>query len=310
MKTFEKLRMLTKALYDEHARFLVLNKLGLNNRLSDENYLKKFFKLQLGKELNIDQPITFNEKLQWLKLYDRKPEYTIMVDKYAVKKYVADIIGEEYIIPTLGVWNHFDEIDFDMLPKQFVLKCTHDSGGLVICKDKSTLDFRAAKQKIEKSLKHNYYWIGREWPYKNVEPKIIAETYMEDNKIHELIDYKFMCFKGEVKCSFTCSERFSKDGLKVTFFDKDWKVMSFERHYHSSKNPPKKPMNYQKMIYFSERLSKGIPFVRVDFYEINSKLYFGELTFYPGGGFEEFTPEEWDYKLGSWLKLPKKFFED
>lgn len=278
----------------------------LKRYIPDKLFLKILFKRCMDKRLNLANPQTFNEKLQWLKLYDRRQEYTTMVDKYAVKKYIADIIGEKYIIPTLGVWNHFDEINFSKLPKQFVLKCTHDSGGLVICKDKNNLDMKAAKEKLESSLKRNYYWSGREWPYKNVKPRIIAEPYMEDTKVHELIDYKFMCFNGEVKCSFTCSERFSKDGLKVTFFDKDWNVMPFERHYPKSANPPTKPINYDKMLQFAEKLSKGIPFVRVDFYEINGKLYFGELTFYPGSGFEEFTPEEWDYKLGSWINLPKK----
>lgn len=295
--------ILWKAVCNSDDRFLLLSSLSLFKDMNDEEYLKKLFKCHMKRELNLDNPQTFNEKLQWLKLYDRKPEYTTMVDKYAVKKYVADIIGEEYIIPTLGVWNHFDEIDFDKLPNQFVLKCTHDSGGIVICKDKNKLDLKSAKKKIEKCLKRNYYWSSREWPYKDVKPRIIAEPYMEDSKAYELIDYKFMCFNGEVKCSFTCSERFSEDGLKVTFFDKDWNVMPFERHYPASKNPPKKPINYDKMIQFSEQLSKGILFVRVDFYEINGQLFFGELTFYPGGGFEEFTPEEWDYKLGDFLKL-------
>ena len=159
---------------------------------------------------------------------------------------------------------------------------------------------------LKKGLREDYYLRSREWPYKKVPRKIVCEQYMEDSKVHELIDYKLMCFNGEVKCSFTCSERFSEDGLKVTFFDKDWKVMPFERHYPASKNPPTKPINYRKMIQFAEELSKGIPFLRVDFYEINGQLYFGELTFYPGGGFEEFTPEEWDYRLGSWLQLPKE----
>lgn len=295
--------ILWKAVCNSDDRFLLLSSLSLFKDMNDEEYLKKLFKCHMKRELNLDNPQTFNEKLQWLKLYDRKPEYTTMVDKYAVKKYVADIIGEEYIIPTLGVWNHFDEIDFDKLPNQFVLKCTHDSGGIVICKDKNKLDLKSAKKKIEKCLKRNYYWSSREWPYNDVKPRIIAEPYMEDSKAYELIDYKFMCFNGEVKCSFTCSERFSEDGLKVTFFDKDWNVMPFERHYPASKNPPKKPINYDKMIQFSEQLSKGILFVRVDFYEINGQLFFGELTFYPGGGFEEFTPEEWDYKLGDFLKL-------
>lgn len=293
------------------AIFRNISQCRISHIVSDRMYLKIMFKLALNKKLNISNPQTFNEKLQWLKLYDRKPLYTTIVDKYEVKEYIANIIGQEYIIPTLGIWYSVEEIELDKLPNQFVLKCTHDSGSIVICKDKSKLDFEATKKKLKKGLDRNLFWYGREWPYKDVKPRIIAEAYMEDFNAHELIDYKFMCFNGVVKCSFTCSERFTESGLKVTFFDKDWNVMPFERHYPASKNPPKKPINYSKMLRFSKELSKGIPFVRVDFYEINGKLYFGELTLYPGCGFEEFTPEEWDYKLGSWLKLPeKKFFED
>lgn len=297
------IKAIYRAVTNKDYRFLILSSLGLYDNMDDESYLRRKYKACVGKELNLDSPKTFNEKLQWLKLHDRKPEYTMMVDKYAVRTYIADTIGEEYLIPLLGVWDNPDDIDFDALPNQFVLKCNHDSGGLVVCKDKNKLDFNFAKNKLVRCLKRNYYWSGREWPYKDIKPKIIAEKYMEDNITHELIDYKFMCFNGVVKCGFTCSERFTDSGLKVTFFDKDWNVMPFERHYPVSKNPPKKPINYDKMIQFSEQLSKGIPFVRVDFYEINGQLYFGELTFYPGGGFEEFTPEEWDYKLGDFLKL-------
>ena len=300
-----RVKKVLKYILDSDYRFMVNAYKGLYNNWRDEKYLKKMCDVRLGYKLNLENPRTFNEKLQWLKLHNRKSEYITMVDKYDVKKYVAEIIGEKYIIPTLGVWQHFDEINFDELPNQFVLKCTHDSGGLVICKDKKDLDLIKAEKKITKSLHNNYYFYGREWPYKNVKPRIIAEPYMEDNKVHELIDYKFMCFNGEVKCSFTCSERFSQEGLKVTFFDNDWKVMPFERHYPSSKNPPQKPLNFNKMLEFATKLSRGIPFVRVDFYEINGLLYFGELTFFPGNGFEEFTPLEWDYKMGSWLKLPK-----
>ena len=300
-----RVKKVLKYILDSDYRFMVNAYKGLYNNWPDEKYLKKMCDVRLGYKLNLENPRTFNEKLQWLKLHNRKSEYITMVDKYDVKKYVAEIIGEKYIIPTLGVWQHFDEINFDELPNQFVLKCTHDSGGLVICKDKKDLDLIKAEKKITKSLHNNYYFYGREWPYKNVKPRIIAEPYMEDNKVHELIDYKLMCFNGEVKCSFTCSERFSQEGLKVTFFDNDWKVMPFERHYPSSKNPPQKPLNFNKMLEFATKLSRGIPFVRVDFYEINGLLYFGELTFFPGNGFEEFTPLEWDYKMGSWLKLPK-----
>ncbi len=274
--------------------------------LSDVSYLRKRYRAHFGKKLNLADPQTFNEKLQWLKLYDRRPIYTTMVDKYAAKEYVAEQIGEEYIIPTLGVWDRFDDIDFDALPDQFVLKCTHDSGGLVICRDKNKFDKAAAKAKIEKFLKRDFFWMHREWPYKNVKPRIIAEQYIEDAKSEELLDYKLMCFNGEVKCSFVCSDRFNGNGLHVTFFDKDWRVAPFERKYPKRSEGFPKPLNYDKMVELAERLSAGIPFVRVDFYEVMGKIYFGELTFYPGSGYEKFSPEEWDYTFGNWIQLPEK----
>ena len=304
MSFYSKITNGLKLLYDCNFRWLYLASFGKYDDWDDETFLKKAFKCYMNRELNLEAPRTFNEKLQWLKLYDRKPEYTMMVDKYAVRKYIADTIGEEYLIPLLGVWDNPDDIDFDALPNQFVLKCNHNSGlGMCICKDKSKLDIEKVKAGLRKGMQQDYYLTSREWPYKNVSRKIVCEEYMEDRQAHELIDYKFMCFNGAVKCSFTCSERFTESGLKVTFFDKDWNIMPFERHYPASKNLPKKPINYDKMIQFSEQLSQGIPFVRVDFYEINGQLFFGELTFYPGSGFEEFTPEEWDYKLGDFLKL-------
>ena len=287
-------------------RFLFLAKYGFLKRMNDQTYLKKLFKIILGYDINLDHPQTFNEKLQWLKLYDRKPSYSMMVDKYAVKEYVANLIGKEYVIPTIGVWNNVNEIDFDSLPDQFVLKSTHDSHSIVICRDKKKLDIPSAKKKLSKALHRNYYYGFREWPYKNVPPRIIAERYIEEAGSDELKDYKIMCFNGKVKCSFVCSERFSEDGLKVTFFDRDWNVMPFERHYPKSKIPIDKPLNYNKMIELAEVLSKDIPFVRVDFYEVSGKVYFGELTFFPGSGFEEFEPFEWDRTLGSWIELPEK----
>lgn len=280
---------------------LKLDNLGLFH-LDDEKYLKIRFKDSMGKDLNLKNPQTFNEKLQWLKLYNRNPEYTKMVDKYEAKEYVASIIGEQYIIPTLGIYDTWDEIDFDKLPNQFVIKSTHDSGGYAICKNKNSFDYNKAKKKIEKSLKHNFYYAGREWPYKDVKPRIIIEKYMEDNNSPELTDYKVMCFNSKPLITFTCTERFS-EGLKVTFFDKDWNKMPFERHYKSSEKEILKPQNYNTMMNLSEKMSKNIPFVRIDWYEINGELYFGEYTFYPGCGFEEFTPEEWDYKLGKLINI-------
>lgn len=273
------------------------------NILDDTEYLKRIFRYRVGYPLDLNCPQTFNGKLQWLKIYDKNPAYTQMVDKYEAKKYLAEQIGEEYIVPLLGVYDSFDEIDFAKLPQQFVLKCTHDSGGVAICKDVNYFNKAAAKKALENNLKINFYWVGREYPYFNVKPRIIAEKYIENNEGKELIDYKFMCFNGRVKLIFTCSERFGT-GLKVTFFDLNWNKMPFERHYPSSQMNIPKPQNFAKMITMAEKLSADIPFVRIDFYEINGHIYVGEITFYPGGGMEEFSPQEWDRELGTWLKLP------
>lgn len=273
-------------------------------KLPDKLYLELMYKNKFNKKLDLVNPKTFNEKLQWLKLYNRKDIYTTMVDKIDVKEYVSNIIGEEYIIPTLGIYNKFDDIDFEKLPKQFVIKCTHDSGGIVIVKDKNEFNKDKAKSIINKSLKNNYYYNWREWPYKNVKPRIIIEKFMEDEKYSQLNDYKLMCFNGKVKCSFVCSERDNiKDGLAVTFFDNDWNKMPFTRHYRNSNKEIRKPYNFTKMIDLAERLAKDIPFVRIDFYEINKKIYFGEVTFFPGAGIEEFNPEKWDEIIGGWIDL-------
>lgn len=309
MKIKRYLNTLYKFITNKDYRFLILSGQGFYDNMDDEAYLKRKYKACMGKEIHLDSPQTFNEKLQWLKLHDRKPEYTTMVDKYAVKMYVADIIGEKYIIPTLGVWNHFDEIDFDKLPNQFVLKCTHDSGGIVICKDKNKLDLKSAKKKIEKSLKQNYYWSGREWPYKDVKPRIIAEEYMIDESGYELKDYKFFCFNGEPKMMFIATDRGSD--TKFDFYDMEFNHLPFNNGHPNANKQIKKPKNYSTMLALSAKLSFGIPHVRVDFYNINGKIYFGELTFFHWSGLVPFEPEEWDYKLGSWLKLPeRKFFED
>lgn len=254
--------------------------------------------------LHLNPPRTYNEKLQWLKLYDRRPEYTMMVDKVTAKGYVAEVIGEEYIIPTLGVWGKFDDIDFNSLPNQFVLKCTHDSGGLVICTNKAELDIASIKSKINKCLRRNYFWGTREYPYKNVRPRILIEKYMGDGD-QDLRDYKFMCFNGKVKCSFVCSERFSDDGLKVTFWDRTWKKLPFSRKYPNSKVTISKPCNYEKMLELAEMVAREIknPFVRIDFYDVRGNIYFGEITFYPGSGMEIFYPAKWDRILGDWIKI-------
>ena len=275
------------------------------NWMSDEQYLKIKYRLIMKKKLDLEKPQTYNEKLQWLKLNDRKNGYTKMVDKYEAKKYVASVIGEQYIIPTLGVWEKFKDINFEILPKQFVLKPTHTSGDVFICKDKNNIDYKKLKKKVNKWLKRKYYFLHREWPYKNVKPRTIAETYIENKEEIGLKDYKFMCFNGKVKCSFVCTNRNSKQGLSVDFFDLNWKKMPFTRHYPNSGEHINKPINYNQMLQLAEKLAKNIPFVRVDFYEVNRKIYFGELTFYPGAGFEEFSPEKYDRVLGEWLDLPE-----
>lgn len=280
----------------------------IKNCIPDKIYLKIIYKRVLGKRLNLSNPQTFNEKIQWLKLYDRNPEYTTMVDKYEVKEYVADKIGEQYIIPTLGVWDRFDDIDFDKLPDQFVLKCTHDSGGLVICRDKAKLDKIEAKRKIEASLKRNYYYPGREWPYKNVNPRIIAEEYMKDSETDELKDYKFFCFNGEPVYCQVISDRSTNE--TIDFFDMDWKHQEFTGlalpHKLFSSHPVPVPVTFYQMINTAKKLSEKIPFVRVDFYEVNNKMYFGEVTFYPASGFGVFTPEQWNISLGQMIQLPEK----
>ena len=286
----------------------------LNNRglhiIGDEKYLKILYKLVFDKNLDLINPQTFNEKIQWLKINDRKEIYTKMVDKYEVKNYVADVIGKEYIIPTIGIYNKLSDIDLSKLPDKFVMKCTHDSGGLIICKDKKQLNFNKEKKKIAKSLKRNFYYSGREWPYKNVKPRIIIEKYMCTKEQKELIDYKFFCFNGNPKIILVCSERFSSNNMCETWFDDKWNFLDIIESSHRVDKTIKKPINLSKMMEFSKKLSKDIPFVRVDFYEINGKTYFGELTFFPASGFERFEPKEWDYKLGEMLKLPDKKISD
>lgn len=298
--------IIKRFLVDKSKRFSYLSMMGLLNWMSDEKYIKKRWETTFPEKLNLNDPKTFNEKLQWLKLYNRIPLYSTLVDKYKVKKYITEKIGKEYVIQTLGVWEKFDEIDFDSLPNQFVLKCTHDSGGLVICKDKQAFDKKNAKQKINRSLKKNYYYHGREWPYKNVKARIIAEQYMEDTETKELRDYKFFCFNGKVKCFKIDFDRATHH--RANYYDENGSLLPFGEAVcppDHSRNI-KLPKELNKMIELAERLATDIPFVRVDFYDANGHIYFGEMTFYPASGFGKFIPEEWDYKLGEWLTLPGK----
>lgn len=293
--------------YDRRALKLALLQKSAILYRSDAKYLKKLFKLRMGKDLNLDNPKTFNEKLQWLKLYNRKPEYTRMVDKYEAKRYVADIIGEEYIIPTLGVWERFEDINFDALPNQFVLKTTHGGGntGVVICKDKNTFDILKAKKKLEASLKQDIYISLREWPYKNVKRRIIAEEYVVDNN-GELNDFKFFCFNGEPKVMLVATERNSKTGVCFDYFDMEFNHLPFEQGGPNSKQLLTRPEVMADMIQIAKSLSRNIPQVRVDLYNVDGRIFFGEMTFFDSSGMAEFNPQEWDRIFGDWIELPAK----
>ena len=275
----------------------------IKRHVPDSIFLKIVFKRIMGYPLNLSNPKTFNEKLQWLKLYNRNPLYTTLVDKSTVKKWVADKIGEKYLIPTLDVWNNFDEIDFDKLPNQFVLKCTHDSGSVVICKNKNEFDKAAARNKITAALKNNYYYASREWPYKKIKPRIIAEQYMEDRN-GAFVDYKFSCFNGHVENVMVCLDRHIND-VKFYFFDRAWNL---QRLNIRGKNAPKdftipKPDSMDEMFDIAAKLSKDMPYVRVDLFECDGKIYFGEMTFFPDCGFDAKLLPETDAYFGKLLDL-------
>lgn len=285
-------------------KFLIKTIMFLSPVLSDKTYTKLLFRYRAGYVLNLNNPRSFNEKLQWLKLYYRKPIMTSLVDKYEVKRYVKEKTNEQYIIPTLGVWHHFDEIDFHKLPNKFVLKTTHDQGGVVICEDKNTFDKDSANKILTKHLKRNFYKIYREWPYKNVLPRIIAEKYIDSEE--ELVDYKFYCFDGVPKVLFVSSGR--QGGSKVfDFYDIEGNYLDVCRpNTINSKRENIIPENYPLMLEIAEKLSKGFPHLRVDLYNLNGRVYFGELTFFTGSGMKAFIPSKWDYIFGSYIKLPLK----
>jgi len=273
---------------------------------SDKQYLQMMYWLHLGRKLNLKNPKTFNEKLQWLKLYNHKPEYTIMVDKVKAKEYVAKLIGEEHIIPTLGVWDDPDDIDFDALPDQFVLKCNHNSGtGMCICRDKSKLDIEKVKAELRKGLKENYFMRWREWPYKNVPRKILAEKFMVDESGTELKDYKIFCFNGEPRYCQVISDRNTDE--KIDFYDMHWKrlvgLVGLNDKVHNSEYAIPCPESFEDMKQMASLLAKSIPFSRIDFYEINHQAYFGEITFFPATGFGNFNPREWNVKMGDMITL-------
>lgn len=288
--------------------FRWLGNKNLLNYIDDGIYLRICYYLYMGKPVNFSNPITLNQKINWLKINDRKEKYVNLVDKYRVKEYVTKLIGSEYIIPTIGVWNSFDEINFDILPDKFVLKCTHDSGSVIICADKNNFNFNFARKKLSKCLMRNYYWFGREWVYKNIKPCIIAEQYIQDYETHDLKDYKFYCFGNVVDCVLVCVGRGSGQP-KFYFFDREWNL---KRYNKLGKQAPDdftlpKPENIDKMFEIARTLSvaSGAPFLRVDLYNVNGKIYFGELTLYPDCGMDRNRLPETDEYFGGLVDLSK-----
>ncbi|MDC7723218.1 ATP-grasp fold amidoligase family protein [Priestia megaterium] len=272
--------------------------------IPDKIYLRLQFRKHLREKLNLKTPKTFNEKIQWLKLYDRKPEYIKYVDKYSVREYIKETIGEKYLIPLIGVYDNVEDIEWEKLPNKFVLKCTHGSHCNIICTDKSDLDIKDAKKKLETWMQRNWYWYGREWPYKDVKPRIVCEKFMLDESGVELKDYKIFCFNGEPKMIEVDYNRFN--GLTKNLYDINWTYIpvSFNRSTEPNKTI-EKPKRLDDMLQLASRLAKDYPFVRIDFYSISTEIYFGEITFYPISGFGNIQPKEFDYKWGSWINLNK-----
>lgn len=299
-------RRIKKAI--RHPRYILANVLewrGVNHRFSDINYLKLMYRFRTGHKLNWDNPQRFNEKIQRLKLLNNSDLCTRLVDKVGVKEYVTEKFGEGYVFPNLGVYNSFDEIDFDSLPEQFVLKTTHDSGTVVIVKDKNRLDREAARKKLTNALSRNYYWEGRELPYKNVKPRIIAEQYMKDDS-GGLNDYKFFCFNGVPTYLFYASERANPQGLppRFDFYDMELNHLPIQCNGHENSKTPLTPFpEFELMKEVAAKLSVGFPHVRVDLYLIDHKIYVGEMTFHHDGGFVSFIPDEWDYTFGEQIDL-------
>jgi len=309
MSIRSKLRSAKKLLTDPDFRFSVLASHGFS-RVPSEEFVERIYRYKMGRELNLADPILYTEKLQWLKLYDHRDEYTQMVDKLAAKKYVADRIGQQYVVPLLGVWESEADIDFETLPEQFVLKTTHDSGGYLICREKSALDIPGAKRKMRRLLRRDYYKCSREWPYKNVRPRIIAEKYMEDSVHKELRDYKFFTFGGIPKVLYIAQGR-GKDGeTAADFFDMEFNHLPFTIDHDMAPVPPEKPVNFERMKELAAKLSEGTPQLRVDFYEVDGKVYFGEMTFFHCSGMAPFHPEQWDRTFGDWVMLPPKRTEE
>lgn len=278
---------------------------GYLNWVPDEMYLKILYRLSLGKKCNLKNPVLYNEKLQWLKLHDRKPEYARMVDKHEVRSFISETLGEEFLIPSYGVFNSFEEIDFSKLPDQFVLKCTHDSGSVEICKDKNAFDKKGAEERLTAAMGKNYYNTYREWPYKNVKPRIIAEKFMVDESGDDLKDYKIMCFNGKAKVIEIHENRFTEGKSHTqTFYDREWNKLDIAQDCSlPTKETKEKPEKLDDMLELSEKIAKDMYHVRIDWYLVNGQIYFGEITFFDGSGFEPFKNEKDEEFLGSLIRL-------
>ena len=274
--------------------------------LPDKIYIKLYYHFRVGKKMNIENPITFNEKLQWLKFNYRFPLQSVVSDKWLVRNYVEEKIGKEYLIPLLGVWENYNDINFNKLPNKFVLKCNHDSGGLVVCKDKNKLDYKKAKDKIEKSLKSNFYYIGREYQYRNIKPRIICEEFISDHG-NVPMDYKIYCFNGKPDIILVCKDRFSNNSHRASylFFDQNWKFQPLNKGDEKLCHVDiPKPKNLDKMIKIAKKLSEDFVFARIDLYNIDGKIYFGEITLSPNSGFDPDIKYETDLMLGKKLEIP------
>lgn len=301
MKIIEKVKMLINS---PRIIIRILGNHGCLNFIPDKIYLRLVYWSATGKKLNISEPITYNEKLQWLKLNDRKPEYNIYVDKYAVRSYIAETIGEKYLIPLIGLYNSVDEIDWDTLPNQFVLKCTHGSGSNIICSDKDKLDIEASKIKLNRWMKKNWFWFGREWPYKDVKPRIICEEFISDNDKQPPMDYKILCFNGKAKLIEVHIDRFGKH--KQDFYSIDWEKTKISQNMSTSDILLSRPVVLEDMIELSEILAQNTNHVRIDWYLVKNRLFFGEVTFFDGSGFCPFDSENDDLILGNLIDLEAK----
>jgi hypothetical protein len=281
----------------------IFNKISIF--LPDKIFLKIKFRYHFGYRLDLNNPKSYNEKLQWLKIYNRNPLYTKLVDKYEVRKYIAETIGEEYLIPLIGVYDNVEEIDWPKLPKQFVLKCTHGSGANIICKDKDKLNIQKAKKQLKKWMRRNWYWYGREWPYKNVKPRIICEKFLQEADGEQIKDYRIFCFNGVPKFITVDFDIINKKNTRRNLYDLDWNLLDYGISYPRELSiKVERPKRIDEMIKISKILAKDKPHVRVDFYCLDTKIYFGEMTFYHQSGYGKVYPESFGRKIGDWIKLP------